>query len=166
MKKACSIVVALLASLFIYVFYRSDKTLINEIVKLVFSFDRYAGIKSAIAAMLPLNEIVIYSLPGGLWMFCATILAQDFYLPFRRYKIQMTYIPLGFAIGLELFQLLHVTNGRFDPWDVVFYVTFWLAATWVIRSQQPQQNILSPFTLRGFICLACFFSVFLAHVTH
>lgn len=164
MKRAFSGALALLASLFIYVFYRSDKTLVNELVKLVFSFDRYANIRSTIMSALPLNEIVIYALPGGLWMFCVTVLARDFYVQFRRYKIPMTTVPIGFAIGLELFQLLHVTRGRFDPWDIACYVAFWLAAMFGIRNQHPQQNILSPFTIKGFICLACFFSVFLAHV--
>lgn len=164
MKKTFSIILSLLASLFIYVFYRSDKTWINEIIKLIFSFDRYASFKDTIRSMLPLHEVIIYSLPGGLWIFFSTALAQDFYVQIRHRKLPMAYVPIVFAIGLELFQLLNLVRGRFDAWDVAFYMLFWLAASSGLPGRASKQDILSPFTVRSFICLACFFSVFLAHV--
>lgn len=164
MRKACSIIGALFISLFIYVFYRSDRTLINEFVKLLFSMDRYADMKRIIVSILSLHDIIIFSLPGGLWIFCATVLAQGFYLQINKYRVQLVFIPILFALGLEIFQLVHITNGRFDPWDIVFYLMFWLPAYYGFQPKELQQNIISPFTLKGFLCLACFFSVYLAHV--
>ncbi len=165
MKRTYSIIVTLLISLFIYLFYRSEKTVVNELIILVLSFDTYTAIKSSIINVIPLNEPIIFSLPGGLWIFCATALSQGFYMKIRNHKIQVVLVPILFAIGLEFCQLIHLTNGRFDIWDLGFYLIFWLLAYCLFQSHRSQQNILSPFTPQGFICLACFLSVYLAHVS-
>jgi hypothetical protein len=138
---------------------------VNEFIILILSLDTYAWIKNSIINAIPLNKPTIFSLPGGLWIFCATALSQDFYMIIRRYKIQVIHIPILFAIGLEFCQLIHITNGRFDIWDIAFYLLFWLLAYYSFQSHGSQQNILSPFTLHGFICVACFLSVYLAHVS-
>ena len=166
MKRRHSIVIALLVSLFIYVFYRSEKTVVNELIILILSLEVYSGIKSIIVNAIPLNNLIVFSLPGGLWIFCATTLSQDFYVSIRNYKIQLFLIPILFAIGLEFCQLIHLTNGRFDLWDIVFYSMFWLLAYYSYQFHHSKQNILSPFTLRGFTCLICFLSVYLAHVSY
>lgn len=165
MKRTCSLVIALSISLFIYLFYRSEKTVINELIILILSFDTYAAIKNSIINAIPLSKPIIFSLPGGLWIFCATALSQDFYMSIKNHKIQVVLVPILFAIGLEFCQLIHFTNGRFDIWDIAFYLLFWLLASCSFQSRGTQQNILSPFTLHGFICLACFLSVYLAHVS-
>ncbi len=59
---------------------------------------------------------------------------------------------------------MQLTNGRFDFWDIGFYGTFWLLAYYSFESRGPQQNILCPFTLDSFVCMACFSIVYLAHV--
>jgi hypothetical protein len=166
MKKVTSIITALLISLSIYLFYRSEKTVVNELFVLILSFDTYMLIKSNVAYFIPLKEIIIFSLPGGLWVFCTTALSLDFYLKIGNHRIEISFIPLLFAIGLEFCQLVHITNGTFDFWDIVFYLTFWLLAYYSPQPFRPKQNILSPFTLDGFICMACFISVYLAHVRH
>jgi hypothetical protein len=165
MKRTYSIVALLSISLFIYLFYRSEKTVVNELIILILSFDTYIAIKSSIINAIPLNKPIIFSLPGGLWIFCATALSRDFYIKIRDHKIQIVLVPILFVIGLEFCQLIHLTNGRFDIWDIAFYLLFWLLACYSFQSRGSQQNILSPFTLHGFICLACFLSVYLAHVS-
>lgn len=166
MKRRYSIVIALLTSLFIYLFYRSEKTVVNELIISILSFETYGGIKTGIVSAVPLHKLIIFSLPGGLWVFCVTALAQDFYVRIKNYKIQLSFVPVLFAIGLEFGQLIHLTNGRFDLWDIVFYVTFWSLACYSYQFHRSQQNILSPFTLRSFTCLVCFVSVYLAHVNN
>jgi hypothetical protein len=163
MKRVYSIAAALSVSLFVYLFYRSEKTVVNELAIFLLSFDAYSSIKTCVISALPLNDLIIFSLPGGLWMFCVTLLSQDFYVKIRNYKIQVVFIPVLFAIGLEFCQLMRLTNGRFDAWDIIFYILFWLLAVFSLQSGDSQQK-LSPFTLTGFICLACFLSVYLAHV--
>ncbi|HLA54433.1 MAG TPA: hypothetical protein VK618_14050 [Flavitalea sp.] len=167
MRKNCnalSIISALLISLFIYVFYRSEETVVNEIMILILSFDRYIELKRAVTDAIPLGGPVVFSLPGGLWVFCVTTLSKNFFIKVSNFKVQIVLVPVFFAIGLEFCQLLHFTNGRFDLWDLVFYVSFWLLAAYPFRFHESEQNILSPFTIHGFTCLACFASVYLAHV--
>lgn len=165
MRKTLSIIVALSICLFVYTFYRSEKTVVNEMIIYFLGFVRYVSIRSIVTNALPLCEAIIYSLPGGLWMFCVTALSTGFYMHVAQYKIQMTLVPIVFAIGLEFCQLFQITNGRFDLWDIAFYLVFWLLAFLTFRSNGSQENILAPLTLRGFMCLACFLSVYLAHVS-
>ncbi len=164
MKKAFSVTIALLISLFIYLFYRCDRTVVNELAILLFSYDGYQIMKSNIGLAVPLHKLIINSLPGGLWIFCVTILAKDFYIKIRGHKIRVAILPVVFAVCLEFCQLIHLTNGTFDIADILCYLLFWFLAERSSRHEIPEQNMLSPFTLRGFICLACFLTVYLAHV--
>ena len=164
MRKTFSLALALSISLFVYLFYRSERTVVNELMVLILTLDTYAALKNSIANSIPLNAHIVFSLPGGLWIFCASVHSQDFYMQVRTYKLQLAFVPVFFAIGLELCQLLHLTNGRFDALDIGFYFLFWFLAYYYFPSKTSQQNILSPFTVRGFICVACFLSVYLAHV--
>lgn len=161
--KGIAIAGALSVCLFIYLFYRSEKTLVNELVKMLFSEDSYLAIKSSIAKALPLTELIIYSLPGGLWVFCVTVLSRNFIVKIKGYEIEVVLIPILFAIGLEFLQLIHVTKGIFDPLDIILYLVLWMIAAWPYQHES-KQDILSPFTMRGFMCVSCFFSVYLAHV--
>lgn len=165
MKRAYRISLILLISLFIYVFYRSEKTVVNELFILILSLDTYTMAKSSVINAIPLTPHLIFSLPGGLWIFCATTLSQGFYLRMGNHKMQLDLVPILFAVGLEFFQLIHFTHGTFDNWDIAFYLMFWLLAYYPFESDREHQNILSPFTPQGFICLACFLSVYLAHVS-
>lgn len=155
---------ALAISLFIYTFYRSDKTVINELIIAMLSFEKYAVLKGEVVGLVPLPNPIVYSLPGGLWIFCVTVLAGDFYFAIRTFRLPLSRVPIVFAIGLELCQFVRLTNGRFDGWDIASYGLFWLLALFSFRTEGLQQNIISPFTLDGFICVACFLSVYLAHV--
>jgi len=166
MRRRYSITIALMISLFIYVFYRSEKTVVNELIISILSFDTYNAIKTGIIDAVPLSKLLIFSLPGGLWIFCVTALAQDFYVRIKDRQIQFSIVPVLFALGLEFAQLFHFTNGRFDIWDIVAYLLFWLLASYSYKSHRQQQNLLSPLTFRGFTCLVCFAAVYLAHVTH
>jgi hypothetical protein len=165
MKRNYSVAGALLISLFIYLFYRSEKTVVNELITFILSPESYTTIKSSVMTAVPLNNPIIFSLPGGLWVFCATALAQGFYMKAGRYKVQLVLVPILFAVGLEFCQLIHLTNGRFDVGDIMCYIIFCALAQYAFPSHLPKQNILSPFTLHGFFCVACFLSVYLAHVS-
>lgn len=166
MKRTYSlIVVALSVSLFVYLFYRSEHTVVNQLIISILSFETYASLRSCIFETIPLSKAIIYCLPGGLWVFCSTVLARDLYVQFGNVKVSLVVVPVLFAVGLEFCQLIGLTNGTFDALDIGFYLMFWLLAYYGFRSYNRQQHILSPFTLKGFICLACFLSVYLAHVS-
>ena len=165
MKKSyCFIILALSFSLFIYLFYRTERTVINEIFISLISFDRFVEWRKNITDTFPLNKHIIYSLPEGLWVFCITLTSKYLFLKIGRRQFNLLFFPLIFSIGLELFQLLHLTNGRFDFWDIGASVLFWAIANYFINLQSVDRNVLKPFTINSFICILSYLIVYFAHV--
>jgi hypothetical protein len=158
------IILSLLISLFIYVCYRTEKTVINEIFISIVSLEKFIELRNAVSNALPLNEHIIYSLPEGLWVFCITLTSNLLYVKISRFQINLFFVPLLFSIGLELFQLLHLTNGRFDFWDIGVSILFWALANYLFKQENTKQNILDPFTSKSLICLFSYLIVYLAHV--
>jgi len=154
----------LLFSLFIYLFYRTEKTMITELFISIITLDNYIELRNGIKNTLPLNEHIIYSFPEGLWVFCVTLTSKFLFIRIGKREFDLFYIPLIFAIGLELFQLIHLTNGRFDFWDIGYSIVFWAAANYLISFKDIRQNILSPFNFRSFVCILSYLIVYLAHV--
>ena len=159
------IAIALLPGLFIYLFYRPGKTVINEILITFISFDKFNQWQQAVAHNLQLHDLVVYSLPGGLWVFATTMTSKYYYIQFVNRKISLAGASLFFAIGLEISQLLHLTNGCFDFWDVTFSVFFWGLALAIRGIDITRKNMLKPFTMDSVICLLSFLIVYLSHVT-
>ncbi|GAA4447793.1 hypothetical protein GCM10023189_04650 [Nibrella saemangeumensis] len=159
------IIASLLVSLFIYLFYRTEKTVVNEIAIRIISFNSYVTVKKAIIRFLPLNEVVIYSLPEGLWVFCITLTSKPYYIQYKFRQINCVVIPLLFSVGLEMCQLLHFTNGRFDPIDIVVSLFFWLMATLSFNEKSSdKQNILTPLNRGRMVCFLNYGVVYLSHV--
>ena len=163
-KRYYLIVVLLLISLFIYFFYRTEKTVVNEIAILIISFETYAAIRETVITFLPLNEIIIYSLPGGLWVFCITLTSKPYYIQMNNRRIHGVFIPLIFCLSLEMFQLLNVTHGRFDIMDIWISVIFWTIASYSFNDKSDHQNVLMPVNRRTMICFATYGIVYLSHV--
>ena len=167
MKKLILLIsVSLLVCLFIYVFYRTEKTVINQLFLSIFSIESYRGLKHAVSTFLPLNEYLIYSLPEGLWILSITITSKFFYLKLAGRKFNFVFAPLAFAIGLEICQLLHITNGTFDFIDIGFSVFFWLAAYIFVETNDREENIAKSIGMKTASCLASYSIVYLAHVIH
>ena len=163
-KKYCLIILSLLICLFIYLFYRTEKTLINQVFISIVSFDEFMALRQRITCTMPLHEHIIYSFPEGLWVFSITLTSKSLFVKIGGRKIDMIYVPPIFFIGLELLQLLHFTNGRFDFWDIGFSILFWVMAVYLIKDKSPRQNFLHPFTIQSIICLLSYLIVYLAHV--
>ncbi len=165
MKKYYLIItVALLISLFIYVFYRTENTVVNQLFITIFSLEEYVNAKEMISKALPLNNFVVYSLPGALWVFCITLFSKYFYLPIGEIKINGVFIPIIWAIGLEFLQLLQITNGSFDIIDILSVLFSWLLAYKFINPNFPYQNIFHHFSLRTTMCISTYAIIYLAHV--
>ncbi len=163
-KNHCLILLPLLVSLFIYLFYRTEKTVINELFISTISFDTFIALRLRISNALRLNEHLIYSLPEGLWVFCITLTSKFLFVKLGNRELDLRFAPLVFSIGLELFQLLHFTNGRFDWWDIGVSVLFWAIANYLIAHKSTRRNILNPFTVESVVCLLSYLIVYLAHV--
>lgn len=158
------IVLSLMASLFIYMFYRTENTVINEIIISLTSLDGYLSLRDAVAAGVPLNDHIIYSLPEGLWVFCITLISKFFFVKIRGREVNLIYVPLIISIGLELCQLFNLTNGRFDFWDIGLSVLFWAAGVHLFKHESSRQNIMNPFTIKSMVCLFTYLIIYLAHV--
>ena len=163
-KKYWLIILSLLASLFIYLFYRSEKTVINQIFISIISHDDYLSLRNFITTNLCLNKHIVYSLPEGLWVFCITLTSKFLFVNIGKREINLLFAPLVFSIGLELFQLIQLTNGRFDYWDIGLSILFWVVAIYLIKQKGARQNILKPFNAQSVICLLSYLIVYLAHV--
>lgn len=163
-RKYILICAALLISLFIYLFYRTDKTVVNEIVIRTISFQTYSVLKAYIVKVLPLNNIIIYSLPEGLWVFCITLTSKQYYIARNSWRIDGVFIPPIFCFTLEILQLVHIANGRFDFMDIGVSVIFWLLARHPLNDKSEKQNIFTRPNSKMIVCLASYGIVYLAHV--
>ena len=159
------IIPSLLISLFIYLFYRTEKTVVTDLLISIITKENYLLLKHSIVQKLPLNEYIIFSLPEGLWVFCITLTSKDIYLSHKDRMINFAFLPLIFSIGLEIFQLVELTNGRFDVFDILVSIFFWFVAYFVIDHQSTnKQHLFSSFNNKSVAFLASYAIVYLAHV--
>lgn len=163
-QKYILIYLLLLVSLFIYLFYRTEKTLVTSLFIRIVSPETYAELKTNILAALPLNNVLIYSLPEGLWVFCITLTSKPYYIKVYKLRIQCLYMPLIFCFSLEIFQLFNITNGRFDFMDLLFCLVFWALGRFLFRDKAGQYNLFSSRDVQSVVCLASYSIVYLAHV--
>ena len=163
-KKYFLIIISLAISLFIYLFYRTEKTVVTDLFISLISLDRYVGLKEIIVNNVILNEHIINSLPEGLWVFCITLTSKNLFLKVGDKEISLLFLPLLFSIGLEFFQLFKLTNGRFDFWDIGFSIAFWAIANYLMKYKNSRQNILCPFNIDSLICIFSYLIIYLAHV--
>jgi hypothetical protein len=145
-------------------FFRTEKTVITQLFIYLVSFDEFVEMRRSITSTIHLNEFIIYSLPEGLWVFCITLTSQSYFVKIGRREISLFFAPLVSSIGLEMFQLLQLTQGQFDLLDIAVSIGFWAIVTCRMTPKPARQNILHPFTKRSFICLASYLIVYLAHV--
>ena len=136
----------------------------NQLFIQLSSLKTYEDIKYSITSSLPLNKYVIYSLPEGLWVFCITLTSKGFYMKLFNRQIDCALIPPIFAVGLELFQLFHITNGRFDILDIVVSLFFWFLALKITRTKASLENVFNAFNFNSMVCLLSYCIVYLAHV--
>ena len=155
---------SLLFSLFIYLFYRTEKTVINELSIQILSIHTYAAWRQAVTDLLPLSKPIIFSLPEGLWVFCITLTSKHFYIQLKNRQLPCVFFPLIFSIGLEVFQLLQWTKGRFDFLDIWVSVLFWTVARYGFADTTSRQNIVTPLTNKSLLCFSSYAIVYLAHV--
>ena len=163
-KRYFFILASLLISLFIYLFYRTEKTVVNELLIQLISMQSYSALREEVNGFLPLNELIIYSLPEGLWVFCITLTSRSFYLQLLNRQIQGVLVPLVFCIGMEMLQLLNFTKGRFDFMDIWLSLLCWIIANYFFEHGPEKQNILKPLNRRSILCFGSYGIVYLAHV--
>jgi len=158
------VILPLIVSLFIYVIYRTENTVINDLLIYFIPLEEYREIKSYLIKEFNLHDHIVYSLPEGLWVFCATLVSKDFYFAVYERKINCVFFPLLFSVGLEFLQLTRVTNGTFDSLDIIFAIVFWIVAFHFIESPNAQINILRERKIKSISFILSYSIVFLSDV--
>lgn len=156
------VIICFLICAFIYLFYRSSDTLINQIFIYIFSEEKYHSLKLFILNYLPLNPFIIYSLPEGLWIFATTLYAEKSFLKIKSFRFYLYLFPLIFCLLLEIFQLLNIIKGHFDFNDILVTILFWIFSILFIY-KKTSFNIF-PLNFKSIVILILFSSVYLAHV--
>lgn len=156
----------LLISLFIYSFYRTEKTVINQLIIRLFTREGYLLAKAKVATFLPLNNYFIYSLPEGLWIYCITITSSFFYLDIGGRKWRLVIAPILVAVSMEICQWLHLANGRFDIMDILSATFFWLLALLDTNKGPAPEPLFKSVNMKTFYCIVSYGIVFLAHVNY
>ena len=165
MKRQYLLIALLLTiCLFIYLFYRTERTLINGIVIWLISAPTYTGLKTAITQGLPLSNIIIYSLPEGLWIFCITLTSKPYYIEINRLRVNFVYIPLIFCCTLEMLQLFHLAKGQFDLMDVVIFLLCWIVGRYSLNKRIGEHRFFTEISLNTLVFVLSYSIVYLAHV--
>jgi len=158
------IVSSLLVSLFVYLFYRTEQTVINHLVIATIGEAPYWVIRDWINQHIHLGPFGVYSLPEALWVLAITLLSKRYYLGLNRLKISLKFVPVLLVIGFEWFQFAHWANGRFDWVDLAGGIVFWVLGLLVLPEKEPKASLLAKWNFHGVACVLSYAIVYLAHV--
>lgn len=126
----------------IYLLYRPLNLILFDGVKLLGMLDFVLVIRSALAPFRP-PEIILYSLPDGIWMYCLTFIMLSHFKGSKHSELY-AYLGLILAITSEFGQLLHLIEGTFDYVDIYFYFFGYIFAITVIRLKENKTTKVSP----------------------
>lgn len=135
---------------FIALFYRPTGTLAQEIFHIHRSFHWLK------------NDVIIYSLPAGLWVFSLTLISFSI----KKYRFLFSIAPLFFVVGLEFLQFFHVTDGTFDLYDIFVPLTCYFIAYMLYLLNMKYFAIKSSSLWHHFVYVGFFISVCLADIIH
>lgn len=169
------VVLPILLAGFIYLFYRSTETVIFKIINTVISSDALIRLRLFFQFNFSLTSVLIYSLPGGLWLYSFSNLVLIFFNKNEKTQYVLTLLILFFIVcTLELFQYLQITDGTFDLIDLLFY-SFAILLSFITGKKSINKNQYyiiskverSPFVLLSGIVICFTAGIYLADVlTH
>ncbi len=158
------ILISLGCALFLYLFYRTDHTLVNKIYISLMGYEHYISLKFWLQHKYHLNNWIVYSLPGGLWVFAATIVSKQYNIALFKMNFNVKFIPLIIVLFIEMTQLLKWNHGVFDVMDIIFGCGGWFAGLMVFNSQEYTNYKISILQLKSWFCIMTNAIVYLAHV--
>ena len=158
------IVSSLLVSLFVYLFYRTEQTVVNHLVIAAIGDAPYWVIRDWINQNIHFGSFGVYFLPEALWVLAITLLSKRYSLGLIRLKISLKFVPVLLVIGFEWFQFAHWANGRFDWVDLAGGFVFWVVGLLVVPEKEPKTSLFSKLNFHGIACVLSYAIVYLAHV--
>ena len=134
------IILPMLLGTLLYLLFRPKSILIFDYLK-VRHLDKPLNIwRSQLAVFKPF-EWVIFSLPGGLWLYSYTYaIGLSWKNVIDRKNIFWYILPLFVSIGSEFGQYFKLVKGTFDWHDIVLYALFTAIALLLLK---PKIRLLS-----------------------
>ncbi len=126
--------------------------------------DSFLVFKESVRNLIPLNETIIYSLPGGLWVFSATIVSRNLGLKVAERFINLEWLPMTFALWLEALQYFSLIKGRFDMVDILLVLVCGLGAKFLFARHENRITSFSWQSQQSVAFALVFLCVFMAHV--
>ena len=160
--KSILIWLALLISLYIYLFYRTENTVVNLVFVKLFSLEVYHRIRFFVDSNIRLNNVIIYSIPHALWTFVITMSSYSYQVKVANFIVKLKYVPLFLILFFEGFQYLGILHGTFDWNDVILSVLFWGIA--IAFNYKIEKRFIGSLDKGELFCLMSYCIVFLAHV--
>jgi len=166
MRPSSQLLVALCMSisLAVYSLYRSVNTLINVLLCCMIPADQMRAVRLATHKLFPLPPFVVGSLPGGLWVFAATLLAKNSFLTIRNSQMSLEPLPALVAIVFELLQWFGLTDGTFDPIDILTALAGWGIAGPLMTASTPSLHFTQMERWRMALCFGSYAILVLADV--
>lgn len=160
-RSAWAALASLLAGLWIFLVYRSKACAVNVLARLVLTEAWLDALRGDFQMALPWRDFWVYQLPGGLWVFAATLVSWRLRPALGNWRLPLRGVPVLVATGFEVVQALGWTDGTPDTGDVV---SAWagcaLACLWM-RGDQGGTHRWSA-RWQGAACAACHAALFLA----
>jgi len=100
--KSLFVVAPLLIALALYILYRPMDIGVNRLGLMLFDASFYFSLIQDLKMVYPLSDFMIYSLPGGLWVFSLTVMSQKQIVELGPMKIDISKLPIMYALGLEM----------------------------------------------------------------
>ncbi len=147
----------------IYIIFRTEQTLINQIFQYIFSKEALDNLRQSIQNYIYLPAIVIYSVPEACWIASLTLLGENRYIKVCKIKVYVKYVPLLLILWFEAMQFFHLLHGTFDWYDILLSAVAW-AMSYLSISRSEKQNIFTWDRLSFWSLIFVYSVVILAHV--
>ncbi len=158
------IALALLLSLFVYLFFRTEQTVVNYLFIKIWGGQPFYQSRAWVTSHVNLSNFQTYSLPEALWILAITLLSKRYMIQFGKIQISLWYLPLLLAFGFEFFQWMHWSNGSADLNDLWGAGLFWALGMTVFPEKEPKISLFQSFNIHALLCTGAYAVVYLAHV--
>ncbi len=156
--------ISLLLSLFVYVFYRTEQTLVNYLCIQMVGGDMFSLSRIWMHKHITLSAFQRYSLPEALWILSITLLSKRYVIKWGRFTFSLLYLPLILAFGFECFQFLGWSPGQADINDLVGGILFWIIGVLLFPERDPKISLFKNMNIHSLLCTGTYAVVYLAHV--
>ncbi len=142
----------------LYILFRNPDLVVFSLISKIHALPFLMTLRGYIGTPFLHHSWIVFSLPGSLWMLSSMNLVLAIWqFKIRKQNLLWIFAPVLFAIVLEELQRQHLTDGTFDPTDMLCYVLAVLAFIGIyLRFQEPKTNndaAIKKQHFQSFICV-------------